>query len=115
MAISSTVAVAAASTTGQPHAQSNRKLIRAPNHQDRIDEQYIVVFKNTVVDVDSKIKALTQDVPGSHILYQYNATLKGAAVEGITENMLSTLLEDSDVDFVEEVRYEFGLLYSCTR
>lgn len=83
--------------------RSRRKLIRARNNQDRIDEQYIIRFKDSVADVDTKVETLMRSIPGGTILYKYDNNLKGAAVEHLPETMLSAILDDDEIEFVEEV------------
>lgn len=84
---------------------SSRKLVRAAQTEDRIEGQYIVIFRDRVADVHTKMQSLLDRVPGSHTLYEYDdANIKGVALDHVPEVLLSTILDDDDVEFVEEVR-----------
>lgn len=81
-----------------------RKLIPAPSEDGKIDEQYVVIFKESVTDVDAKIEAMMAGLSGGSLLYRYDESFKGIAVGHVTEPLRNLILEDADVEFVEEVR-----------
>jgi hypothetical protein len=87
------------------HLRRHRKLIRAQDRSAKIDNQYILVFDDSVQDVDSKLASLMDGMPaGSSVLYIYKDDFKGASVEQIPDILLWSILEDPQVLFVEEVR-----------
>jgi hypothetical protein len=85
------------------HLRSHRKLIRAQDRSVKIDNQYILVFDDSVQDVDSKLASLMDGMPGCSVLYTYKDDFKGASVERLPDILLWSILEDPQILFAEEV------------
>lgn len=82
----------------------HRKLERALA-ENRIDEQYIVVFREGV-DVKGKTSELKAQLPDCEIHFTYeDGAFQGVSVGKVSEQQLSGLLQDPDVVFVEEVSH----------
>lgn len=80
----------------------HRKLERALV-ENRIDEQYIVVFREGI-DVKSKVSELTAQIPNCEVKFTYEEErFQGVSLGKVSEQQLSGLLGDPDVVFVEEV------------
>lgn len=89
---------------GAVNLWSRGKLVTAPNANARVKEQYIIVFKESVIDVDSKIKSMVEKIPGSRPIFTYRENFKGFAIGRLPDRFLSIILEDDDVVLVEEAR-----------
>lgn len=71
--------------------------------ENRIDEEYIVVFREGI-DVQSKAGKLKEQLPDIQIHFSYDDdTFRGLSLGKVTEWQLSELLDDPDVLFIEEV------------
>lgn len=80
----------------------HRKLERALA-ENRIDEQYIVIFREGV-NVKGKASELKEQLPNCEIHFTYEeGSFQGVSVGKVSEQQLSELLQDPDVVFVEEV------------
>lgn len=87
----------------------HRKLERALA-ETRIDEEYIVVFREGI-DVKSKAAELKGQLPDCQIHFTFQEeTIQGVSLGKVSEWQLSELLEDPDVLYVEEVRYQHVFL-----
>jgi hypothetical protein len=72
-----------------------------------IADQYIVVFeKKDTEDEDKKlIKTwLTKALTGSTVIYRYQTALKAVVIKRLSLNILTLILSDTHVLYVEEVR-----------
>jgi hypothetical protein len=82
---------------------------------NRIDEQYIVVFHESV-DVKSKASTLKTQLPNCEINFTYEEeTFHGVSLGKVSQHQLSDLLEDPDVVFVEEVSHRIVRLRPSTQ
>ena len=67
-----------------------------------VDDQFIVILKDTVTDVDSTAKEIVGSLPGVSILFTYNSVFKGFAVSGLVPALLDSVLGNNLVDAIEE-------------
>ena len=82
------------------HLRSHRKLSLAADPTAKVDRQYIIVFDDTVYDVEAKVTSLVGNAKetSTTVIITYTGNLKGAAVSGVTEDILWSVLEDSQVN-----------------
>lgn len=84
-------------------ALRHRKLVRAEDGK-RIDEDYILIFREGT-NTKIKVAELSAALPDCTVRFTYeDDKVQGAAVGKITAEQLSSVLEDPDILFVEEVR-----------
>ena len=84
------------------NALRHRKLVRAPDDK-RIDEEYILIFREGTNTKD-KVTKLSAALPDCTVRFTYeDATVQGAAIGKMSSEQLSSVLEDPDILFVEEV------------
>jgi len=72
----------------------------APKSGDKVPGQYIVVFKDSVRDVDGKVNALAAQ-HGLGVQHTYNHALKGFAAK-IPDARLARLQADPDIAFIDQ-------------
>lgn len=84
----------------------HRKLRRASEDQ-RIEGQFIIVLSDAV---DNILQYAFQLINGSgaEIKYEYEVVLKGFVVDKVVADVLMTILDDSMVKHVSEVRFSFS-------
>src|SRR5690348_8925460 len=84
------------------HGQNSNSKLRRMRADQRIPNQYIVVLKDDVADVDSEALRLTRDFGGDRAGgHTYHAALKGFSVR-MPEEQAIRLAGDPRVAFVEE-------------
>ena len=85
------------------HGQNNGLgKFRRQRADKRINNQYIVVFKDDVTDVDGEALRLARDFGGDRNAgYSYHAAIKGFSVR-MPEQQAARLANDPRVDYVEE-------------
>lgn len=88
------------------HRRSHRKLVSPRDRSAIIDDQFILVFDDSVEDVDAKVKSMMGDNPGCSVLYTYKDDIKGVSVKNFDDVQLWNMLDDPQVLFAEEVRPE---------
>ena len=86
------------------HLRSHRKLHRPRNRDAILEQEYIIVFDESVDDVDNKITSMMEGVPECSVKFTYKNDLKGVAVKNLPDLMLWKILDDPEVLFAEEVR-----------
>ena len=99
-----TISVAAIVFTAAHGQNDNNGLgkIRRQRADKRIDNQYIVVLKNDVSDVDSEALRLARDFGGDRNGgHTYHKAIKGFSVR-MSEQQAARLANDPRVDYVEE-------------
>jgi hypothetical protein len=83
-------------------ALRHRKLVRA-QAEKRIDQEYIVVFREGTNSKD-KVATLSATLADCSFRFTYeDDQFQGAAIGNMSAAQLSTMLEDPDVLFIEEV------------
>ena len=84
-------------------ALRHRKLVRAKDETKRIDEEYILMFREGT-NTQEKVATFSDALPGCVVRFTYeDDKVQGAAVGKMTAEQLSSILEDPDILFVEEV------------
>jgi len=82
---------------GAPH----RKLLHMGS--DIVNNQYLVVFKNDVFDVDAKADELVRTTTSCNVKFTYNLTLKGFALRDCIKDELHSILDDEEIEVAMEV------------
>ena len=80
----------------------HHKLRRAAENQS-IEGQFIIVLSDAVEDILQFAYQLVEN-SGAELNYEYNTVIKGFSVSKVVADFLMTILDDSMVDYVEEVR-----------
>jgi len=97
--LSLALVLAAASARIRKH----RKLVQAANPEDKIDQQYLILFEESVMDVDAKLTQLLKDIPGVSVMFKYTDGIHGVALDKLPVPLLMKILDDPEVMFAEEV------------
>jgi hypothetical protein len=84
---------------GAPH----KKLLRMGS--DIVDNQYLVVFKSDIFDVDAKANELVRSTR-CDVKFTYNITIKGFAVGNCAQDDLHLILDDDKIELAIEVSSE---------
>ena len=81
----------------------HRKLRRAAENQG-IEGQFIIVLSDAVDDILQYAYQLL-DNSGAELKYEYSTVIKGFTVSAVIADLLMAILDDSMVEYVEEVRF----------
>ena len=84
---------------GTPH----RKLLCIGS--DIVDNQYLVVLKNDIFDVDAKANKLVCSMR-CDVKFTYNITIKGFALGNCAQDDLHSILDDDKIELAIEVSSE---------
>ena len=96
------VAVVVLTTVHGQDSHSNSVKLRRAHPDKRIPNQYIVVLKNDVADVESEALRLARDFAGDRAGgFTYHKAIKGFSVR-MPEAQAAKLADDPRVAFVEE-------------
>src|ERR1044072_2409954 len=99
--IAISVAIVVLTSVHGQNSNDNSKF-RRMRADKRIPNQYIVVLKDDITDVDGEAVRLTRDFGGDRAGgYNYHAALKGCSVQ-MPEEQAARLAGDPRVAFVEE-------------
>jgi len=100
--VAMSVAVVVLTTVHGQNPNSNSSKFRRVREDKRIPNQYIVVLKNDVADVESEAIRLARDFGGDRNSgHTYHRALKGFSVR-MPEQQAARLANDPRVEFVEE-------------
>jgi hypothetical protein len=90
----------------------HRKLRRAAENQ-RVEGQFIVVLSDVIDDILQYANLLLEN-SGAELKYEYNTIIKGFTVSEVVVDLLMAILDDSMVEYVEEVRCSMSMIHaSC--